>query len=118
VSRERARCRSSARCARSSRIASGRSRRRSRTSSRCSRRASSSARPGRARCRSAAGASPSRRSTLDAERAKRLKEQIPRRLYEPGKSQFSLRVPDAPEERFPAVSMRQMPFWRSPVRRP
>jgi transcription-repair coupling factor (superfamily II helicase) len=40
---------------------------------------------------------------LDAERAKRLKEQIPEALYEPGKSQFSLRVPDAPEERFPAV---------------
>jgi transcription-repair coupling factor (superfamily II helicase) len=40
---------------------------------------------------------------LDAERAKRLKEQIPEALYEPGKSQFSLRVPDAPEDRFPAV---------------
>jgi transcription-repair coupling factor (superfamily II helicase) len=40
---------------------------------------------------------------LDAERAKRLKEQIPDALYEPGKSQFSLRVPDDPEYRFPAV---------------
>jgi transcription-repair coupling factor (superfamily II helicase) len=40
---------------------------------------------------------------LDAERAKRLKEQVPEALYEPGKSQFSLRVPDAPEDRFPAV---------------
>src|SRR3954464_7832347 len=40
---------------------------------------------------------------LDAERAKRLKEQMPESLYEPGKSQFSLRVPDDPERRFPAV---------------
>jgi transcription-repair coupling factor (superfamily II helicase) len=40
---------------------------------------------------------------LDAERARRLKEQIPEALYEPGKSQFSLRVPDDPEHRFPAV---------------
>ena len=40
---------------------------------------------------------------LDAERAKRLKEQLPESLYEPGKSQFSLRVPDDPEHRFPAV---------------
>ncbi len=40
---------------------------------------------------------------LDAERASRLKEQIPEALYEPGKSQFSLRVPDDPQQRFPAV---------------
>src|SRR4051794_15199443 len=40
---------------------------------------------------------------LDAERAKRLKEQMPEALYEPGKSQFSVRVPDDPERRFPAV---------------
>jgi transcription-repair coupling factor (superfamily II helicase) len=40
---------------------------------------------------------------LDAERAERLKEELPESLYEPGKSQFSLRVPDAPEDRFPAV---------------
>jgi transcription-repair coupling factor (superfamily II helicase) len=40
---------------------------------------------------------------LDAERAKRLKEQIPESLYEPGKSQLSVRVPDDPEHRFPAV---------------
>jgi transcription-repair coupling factor (superfamily II helicase) len=40
---------------------------------------------------------------LDAERAKRLKEQIPESLYEPGRSQLSVRVPDAPEDRFPAV---------------
>src|SRR3954452_21466339 len=40
---------------------------------------------------------------LDAERARRLKEQMPEALYEPGKSQFSVRVPDDPERRFPAV---------------
>jgi transcription-repair coupling factor (superfamily II helicase) len=40
---------------------------------------------------------------LDAERARRLKETIPEALYEPGKSQLSLRVPDDPEQRFPAV---------------
>jgi transcription-repair coupling factor (superfamily II helicase) len=40
---------------------------------------------------------------LDAERALRLKAELPESLYEPGKSQFSLRVPDAPEDRFPAV---------------
>jgi transcription-repair coupling factor (superfamily II helicase) len=40
---------------------------------------------------------------LDAERARRLKEELPESLYEPGKSQFSLRVPDTPEDRFPAV---------------
>jgi transcription-repair coupling factor (superfamily II helicase) len=40
---------------------------------------------------------------LDAERARRLKEAIPEALYEPGRAQFSLRVPDAAEERFPAV---------------
>jgi transcription-repair coupling factor (superfamily II helicase) len=40
---------------------------------------------------------------LDAERATRLKETLPEALYEPGKSQFSVRVPDDPEQRFPAV---------------
>ena len=40
---------------------------------------------------------------LDAERAQRLREALPEATYEPGRSQFSLRVPDAPEERFPAV---------------
>ncbi len=40
---------------------------------------------------------------LDAERARRLKEEIPESLYEPGKSQLSVRVPDDPEHRFPAV---------------
>jgi transcription-repair coupling factor (superfamily II helicase) len=40
---------------------------------------------------------------LDAERARRLKEAIPEAVYEPGRAQFSLRVPDAAEERFPAV---------------
>jgi transcription-repair coupling factor (superfamily II helicase) len=40
---------------------------------------------------------------LDAERATRLKAEIPGSLYEPGRSQLSVRVPDDPEERFPAV---------------
>jgi transcription-repair coupling factor (superfamily II helicase) len=40
---------------------------------------------------------------LDAERARRLKEALPESLYEPGRSQLSVRVPEAPEERFPAV---------------
>ncbi len=40
---------------------------------------------------------------LDAERAARLREALPEATYEPGRSQFSLRVPEAPEERFPAV---------------
>jgi transcription-repair coupling factor (superfamily II helicase) len=40
---------------------------------------------------------------LDAERALRLREAIPEATYEPGRSQLSVRVPDAPEERFPAV---------------
>jgi transcription-repair coupling factor (superfamily II helicase) len=40
---------------------------------------------------------------LDAERARRLKDHLPEALYEPGKSQFSVRVPDDPEQRFPAV---------------
>jgi transcription-repair coupling factor (superfamily II helicase) len=40
---------------------------------------------------------------LDAERAARVKETIPGAVYEPGRSQLSVRVPDDPEERFPAV---------------
>jgi len=40
---------------------------------------------------------------LDSVRAKRLRAQIPGALYESGKSQLSLRVPDDPEQRFPAV---------------
>ena len=40
---------------------------------------------------------------LDAERAARISETIPGARYEPGRSQFSVRVPQAPEERFPAV---------------
>ncbi|WCB92404.1 Transcription-repair-coupling factor [Baekduia alba] len=40
---------------------------------------------------------------LDAERAKRLKEALPQSTYEPGRSQLSVTVPKAPEERFPAV---------------
>ena len=40
---------------------------------------------------------------LDSVRAKRLRAQIPGVLYESGKSQLSMRVPDDPEQRFPAV---------------
>src|SRR3954447_10466808 len=40
---------------------------------------------------------------LDSVRAKRLREELPGALYESGKSQFSVRVPDDPEQRFPAV---------------
>jgi transcription-repair coupling factor (superfamily II helicase) len=40
---------------------------------------------------------------LDSVRAKAIREQIPGALYESGKSQFSVRVPDDPQQRFPAV---------------
>jgi transcription-repair coupling factor (superfamily II helicase) len=40
---------------------------------------------------------------LDSVRAKRLRQEIPEALYESGKSQVSVRVPDDPEQRFPAV---------------
>src|SRR4051812_17439595 len=40
---------------------------------------------------------------LDSVRAKQLREKLPGALYESGKSQFSVRVPDDPEQRFPAV---------------
>jgi len=40
---------------------------------------------------------------LDSVRARRLREQIPEALYESGRSQVSMRVPDQPERRFPAV---------------
>ncbi len=40
---------------------------------------------------------------LDSVRAKKLREQIPGALYESGKSQLSVRVPDDPQQRFPAV---------------
>ncbi|CAA9535917.1 MAG: Transcription-repair coupling factor, partial [uncultured Solirubrobacteraceae bacterium] len=40
---------------------------------------------------------------LDSVRAKKLREQIPGALYESGKSQLSMRVPDDPALRFPAV---------------
>ena len=40
---------------------------------------------------------------LDSVRAKRLRAEVPGALYESGKSQFSVRVPDDPEQRFPAV---------------
>jgi transcription-repair coupling factor (superfamily II helicase) len=40
---------------------------------------------------------------LDDEQAARLKTDLPQALYEPGRSQVSLRVPEDPQERFPAV---------------
>jgi transcription-repair coupling factor (superfamily II helicase) len=40
---------------------------------------------------------------LDSVRYKKLREEIPGALYESGRSQFSVRVPDDPRERFPAV---------------
>jgi transcription-repair coupling factor (superfamily II helicase) len=40
---------------------------------------------------------------LDSRRAKALRERIPGALYESGRSQLSVRVPDDPAERFPAV---------------
>jgi len=40
---------------------------------------------------------------LDSVRAKKLHAEIPGALYESGKSQLSMRVPDDPAERFPAV---------------
>jgi transcription-repair coupling factor (superfamily II helicase) len=40
---------------------------------------------------------------LDSTRAKRIRQEIPEALYESGKSQLSVRVPDDPAKRFPAV---------------
>src|SRR5207253_6798685 len=40
---------------------------------------------------------------LDAARAQRLAQEIPEALYEPGKAQLSVHVPDDPQQRFPAV---------------
>jgi transcription-repair coupling factor (superfamily II helicase) len=40
---------------------------------------------------------------LDSVRAKRIRQEIPEALYESGKSQLSMRVPDDPAKRFPAV---------------
>jgi len=40
---------------------------------------------------------------LDSRRAKRMREEIPEALYESGKSQLSVRVPEDPAARFPAV---------------
>jgi transcription-repair coupling factor (superfamily II helicase) len=40
---------------------------------------------------------------LDSVRAKRVRAELPGALYESGKSQFSVRVPDDPAQRFPAV---------------
>jgi transcription-repair coupling factor (superfamily II helicase) len=40
---------------------------------------------------------------LDSVRAKRIRQEIPEALYESGKSQLSVRVPEDPVQRFPAV---------------
>jgi transcription-repair coupling factor (superfamily II helicase) len=40
---------------------------------------------------------------LDSVRAKRIRQEIPEALYESGQSQLSMRVPDDPAKRFPAV---------------
>jgi transcription-repair coupling factor (superfamily II helicase) len=40
---------------------------------------------------------------LDSVRARRLRDEIPGALYEAGRSQLSVRVPDDPAQRFPAV---------------
>jgi len=40
---------------------------------------------------------------LDDEQAARLKSDLPQALYEPGRSQVSVRVSEDPQERFPAV---------------
>jgi transcription-repair coupling factor (superfamily II helicase) len=40
---------------------------------------------------------------LDSVRAKKIRAEIPEALYESGKSQLSVRVPEDPAERFPAV---------------
>jgi transcription-repair coupling factor (superfamily II helicase) len=40
---------------------------------------------------------------LDSRRARALREELPGSLYESGRSQFSLRVPEDPQQRFPAV---------------
>jgi transcription-repair coupling factor (superfamily II helicase) len=40
---------------------------------------------------------------LDSHRARKLREEIPEALYESGRSQVSVRVPDDPDKRFPAI---------------
>jgi transcription-repair coupling factor (superfamily II helicase) len=40
---------------------------------------------------------------LDSVRARKLREALPGAIYESGRSQFSVRVPEDPEQRFPAV---------------
>jgi transcription-repair coupling factor (superfamily II helicase) len=40
---------------------------------------------------------------LDSARAKRIRAEIPEALYESGKSQLSVRVPNDPVKRFPAL---------------
>jgi transcription-repair coupling factor (superfamily II helicase) len=40
---------------------------------------------------------------LDSTRAKAIRDQLAGALYESGRSQFSVRVPDDPQQRFPTV---------------
>jgi transcription-repair coupling factor (superfamily II helicase) len=40
---------------------------------------------------------------LDSVRARKLRDALPGAMYESGRSQFSVRVPEDPEQRFPAV---------------
>jgi transcription-repair coupling factor (superfamily II helicase) len=40
---------------------------------------------------------------LDDEQAAQLRTDLPQALYEPGRSQVSVKVPEDPQERFPAV---------------
>ena len=54
---------------------------------------------------------------LDSARYKRLREEIPEAVYESGRSQLSLRVPDDPGERFPPSCAPPTPCLRSPAKR-
>ena len=103
ASRGPSRWRSCTSCATSWRTASDRCPSRWRTCCCCSRRASSSARRGRAAVSFRGGRLAVTPIDLDSRRAKRIREEIPEALYESGKSQLSMRVPDDPAARFPAV---------------
>ena len=48
---------------------------------------------------------------LDSVRARKLREALPGAIYESGRSQLSLRVPDDPAQRFPAVVAPRTYFW-------
>ena len=71
---------------------------------RCSSRpGSSSARPARTAVTFRGGRLAVTPIELDSVRAKAIRAEIPEALYESGKSQLSMRVPDDPAQRFPAV---------------